>query len=125
MKGPSHFWKGSWMISRSANSSSRNGSTSSSVAGPPRFIITMPVFALLISHQYKGLAADQARLQGEPREPRHGPDVELTHQALAVGLHRAVADAELHRDLAIGVSRRYPDQHLPLPGAELPQCARR
>jgi hypothetical protein len=42
-----------------------------------------------------------------------------------VGFHRAVADAELHGDLAIGVSRRYPDQHLPLPGAELPQCARR
>jgi hypothetical protein len=36
------------MISRSANSSSRKGSTSSRVAGPPRFIITIPVFTLLI-----------------------------------------------------------------------------
>jgi hypothetical protein len=34
------------MISRSANSSSRNGPTSSRVAGPPRFIMTIPVLIL-------------------------------------------------------------------------------
>ena len=46
MKGPSQRWNGSWMISRSAKSSSRKGSTSARFAGPPRFIITMPVFTL-------------------------------------------------------------------------------
>ena len=43
------------------------------------------------------LAADQPRLQREPGEPRDGADLQLPHQALAVGLDGAVADAELLR----------------------------
>ena len=43
MKGPSHLWKGSWMISLSRKSPKRKGPTSSRLLGPPRFKRTTPV----------------------------------------------------------------------------------
>src|SRR3954454_3384294 len=102
MYGPSQRWRGSWMISRSANSSRRNGSTSSRFAGPPRFIITMPVFTLPISPIYTPApsrpphgSGEQPLLQRDLGEPRDGVHIELPHQALAVALHRAVTDPQL------------------------------
>src|SRR6478752_1765793 len=118
MNGPSHPWKGSWMISRSANSSSRKGSTWVRSAGPPRFIITIPVFARLMGEVYPS-RSDQSRFQRQPGEPRHRAHAELAHQAFAMGLNRAMADAELERDLPVGPSLGHADQDLSLARGEL------
>src|SRR5689334_21929606 len=122
MNGPSQRWNGSWMISRSAKSSSRNGSTWPRSAGPPRFIMTMPVLTLLIDGIYPAArrrpggsghrlpacpeSADEPFLQRDLRQPRHGVHVQLPHQAFPVAFHRSVADAELLRDLLVGPAFR-------------------
>src|SRR6185295_732325 len=60
-------------------------------------------------------------LEGDLGEPRHRIDAELAHQALPVTLDGAVADAELLRDLLVGLPARHPDQDLALPAGELGQ----
>src|SRR5262245_25538579 len=120
MNGPSHPWNGSWMISRSANSSSRKGSTWVRSAGPPRFIITIPVFTRLMGEVYPS-GSDESRLQREPSESGHRAHAKLPHQTLAMGLHGAVADAQLERDLAVGPSLGDPHQNLSLAGGKLGQ----
>src|SRR3954469_7413127 len=118
MNGPSHPWKGSWMISRSANSSSRKGSTWVRSAGPPRFSITIPVFTRLMREVYSS-GSDESRFQREPGESGHRAHAQLAHQAFPVGFHGAMADAELERDLAVGPPLGDADQNLSLAGGEL------
>src|SRR6266542_5484255 len=127
INGPSQRCNGSWMISRSANSSSRNGSTASRVAGPPRLSMTMPV--LMRPAPPFGAGSDRApgcssaarlfigqpSLQGKPGQARYGPDSELPHQAFPVGFDGAVADAERRRDLLVRVALGDSLQHLALP----------
>src|SRR5215213_3236184 len=104
MNGPSQRWKGSWMISRSANSSSKKGWTSSRVAGPPRVSMTMPVggpptgptegsrpggekvlSSVMSKDKPPGLPSYDANAKREAGELGDGPELKLLHQAFAVG----------------------------------------
>src|SRR5690242_4585000 len=117
------------MISRSANSSSRKGSTASSVAGPPRFSITMPVLILRPGWSTDlgpgcglgapaRLLARQPRFQREPGKTRDRADAELPHQALAMGLDGPMTDPERRGDLLVRPAPRDAPEHLLLPAGE-------
>src|SRR6185369_16503863 len=93
------------MISRSANSSSRNGSTASRVAGPPRLRRTMPVLteraapAVAAGSWARPLTAvslltHQSGFECKAGKSGDGPDSQFPHQALPVGLDGAMADPE-------------------------------
>src|SRR4029450_9798519 len=101
------------MISRSANSSSRKGSTASSVGGPPKLSITIPVLIRRRSAEFRltggapvGSAAiclftDQSSLGGEPGQARDRANSKLTHHGFPVSLDCAVADSQRRRDLLV------------------------
>src|ERR1043165_6908009 len=106
------------MISRSANSSRRKGSTASSVGGPPKLSITIPVLIRRRSAEFRltggapvGSAAiclftDQSGLEREPGEARDRANSKLTHHGFPVSLDCAVADSQRRRDFLVGKSPR-------------------
>src|SRR5689334_15645817 len=101
------------MISRSANSSSRNGSTASRVEGPPRLSMTMPVLTRLrlfltgstagaaVCSVVVGLLTDQSCLECEACQARDRPNSQLPHQTFPVGLDGAMADPQRAGDLLV------------------------
>ena len=65
------------------------------------------------------LALHQSGAERETSELRYRSKLQLSHQALSMGLYRPMADAELARDLLVGTTLGDPKQHLALSTSEL------
>ena len=64
------------------------------------------------------LLDDESFFEGKSGQARHRAYAKFAHQALAVGLHRPVTDAQLCRDLLVGEPLGDADQHISLTAGE-------